>query len=173
MAAQFIVETGEGLADANAYVSVAQVDQYAEDYLADPTTWTGLTEAVRQLHIRTATRFLDARYLSAWKGCRATSTQALDWPRDGAEDRDGFEIDPDSLPGALINASCALAIESVTTDLMPNQSKDGAVKRETKKLGPLSKTVEYSGSSQGVPVLRMAASLVADLVSPTGRLQRA
>tara|TARA_R100000951_G_scaffold116282_2_gene127416 strand:- start:530 stop:1051 length:522 start_codon:yes stop_codon:yes gene_type:complete len=173
MAAQFVVEDGTGLATANAYVSVAQVDQYAEDFLADSTTWTALTEAVRQFHIRTATRFLDARYRATWKGWRANELQALDWPRFGASDKSGYEIDSESLPAALVSGACQLAIESVTADLMPNQSTDGTVKKVSKTLGPISTSTEYSGSSKGVPVYRMASSVIAELLRPSGRIQRA
>ena len=173
MAATFVVEDGTGLATANAYVSVAQVDQYAEDFEATPATWTGLTEAVRQRHIRIATRFLDASYLLAWKGWRTNETQALDWPRSGVADSSGYALDDDALPAGLFNACCKLAIESVSTDLFPDLDNGGAIKRISEKLGPLETSTEYQGSGTQSKVFRLAANLLNDLLQPAGRLERA
>lgn len=173
MAATFTVEDGTGLAAANAYVEVADVTQYAENHLADATTWTDLTTAVQQYHIRTATRYLDARYGGRWRGTRANDTQALDWPRTGAYDRSGYAIDYESIPGALADACCAFAIESVSADLMPNLDAGGSVRRLKEKLGPLETETEYFGGSTQSTQYRLAARLLADLIEPANQLERA
>ncbi len=173
MAAVFEVEDGTGKADANAYVTVATVTQYAEDYLADSSTWTGLTQAVQERHIRVATRFLDASFYLRWKGSRANKGQALDWPRKGVVDRSGFQLAADEIPATLEQACCQFVLEALSDDLLPNLDSAGRVKRKREKLGDLEQDVEYEGGFDEGKVYQLALALLDELLVPRGRAVRA
>lgn len=100
-----IVEDGTGLANADAYVSVADVDAYHS--ARAQTAWTGATAAKEALIVR-ATQLVDASY--AWRGVIASNTQALRWPRSGCIDRDGREIASDAIPIQIERAVSELAL---------------------------------------------------------------
>lgn len=173
MAATFEVEDGTGVVDANAYVSVATVTQYAEDYLEAPSEWTGLTQATQERLIRVATRYLDAQFGDAWLGVRANETQALDWPRAGVYDRSGFYVASTALPAALVRACCQFIVEAIAEDLLPNLDSSGRVKRKREKLGALEEETEYEAGFDAGKVYQLALSLLGELLRPTGRAIRA
>jgi hypothetical protein len=173
MAATFEVEDGTGKADANAYVAVPTVTQYAEDYLADASVWTGLAWGVQERHIRVATRYLDATLCNRWKGSRASQSQALDWPRKGVVDRSGFQLDSDALPAALKQACCQFVIEALSNDLLPNLDSAGRITRKREKLGDLEQEIQYEGGFDEGKVYQLAVALLDELLVPRGRAVRA
>ena len=173
MAATFTLEDGTGVVDANAYVSVATVTQYAEDYLEASSEWTALPQATQERLIRVATRYLDAQFGTAWLGTRANETQALDWPRSGVYDRSGFYLASTALPSALERACCQFIIEATADDLLPNLDSAGRVKRFREKMGAFDEETEYeSGFAEG-KVYQLALGLLGELLRPTGRAIRA
>lgn len=173
MAATFTVEDGTGLADANAYVDVATVTQYAEDYLEAASEWTALPQATQERHIRVVTRYLDANFGNCWRGSRASKTQALDWPRSGVYDRDGFQVANDSLPAPLERACAQFVVEALSDDLLPNLDSSGRVKRKREKLGALEEETEYESGFDEGKVYQLAERLLAELLRPTGHAVRA
>lgn len=144
MAATFTVETGAGLSNANSYVSVADADQYHDDFGA-PAAWTGATEAAKQAALRAATQYLDAEYGWRWKGVKANETQALDWPRYNV-DRETFLLDSTVVPTEVEQATALLALKNIGgTALLPDIVNDGAVARTRVKVGPIEEETEYVG----------------------------
>uniref|UniRef100_A0A6M3J8A0 Putative structural protein n=1 Tax=viral metagenome TaxID=1070528 RepID=A0A6M3J8A0_9ZZZZ len=170
MTATFVVEDGTGLATANAYVSVADADQYHTDHGA-PAAWTGV-DAVKQAAIRLATEYLDARYGSAWKGRRSNEDQALDWPRVDVHDRDEYLLASDEIPAALAAAAALLALKSLQGDvLLPDVVPGGNVKSESKRVGALAKSVEYLGGKTSAKRYVLVDHLIGDLVRSGGAVR--
>lgn len=65
----------------NSYITLAEGDAYADDVLGT-VTWVGATVDDQTRALLNATAKLDQL---EWIGARATTTQALAWPRTGAE----------------------------------------------------------------------------------------
>ena len=153
------VESGQGLPEAEAYVSVADADAWlaARGY----TLWATLMEAEKEQAIRRATDHLEQAYGQRWKGDRASDTQALSWPRSGVV-VDGYTIPADVIPPVLANASCLLAFKAASGELMEDTTR--AVSRET--IGPI--TTEYErGSAQGTRY-RSIDAMLAPLLKARG-----
>ena len=81
-----IVETGAGLINADAYISVADADIYHDNY--GNTGWATLDDDVKAQCIRKATQYMINMYRMRWLGRRVQVTQALDWPRVGVVIKD-------------------------------------------------------------------------------------
>ena len=80
-----IKEDGSAKPDANSYASVAEGDTYHEAHLY-ATAWTAATPETKEKALLMATRLIDGQY--QFHGFRATSTQALQWPRQSCPDPD-------------------------------------------------------------------------------------
>lgn len=75
-----------GASDANSYVDEEYADVYFETRLGS-AAWTESDEDDDKVTaLQQATRVLDSLY--DWNGWQTSSTQALRWPRDGAENYD-------------------------------------------------------------------------------------
>lgn len=165
--AAFVVEDGTGLTTANSYVSVAFSDTY-HDAQGNPTTWSTATTVEKQDALRRATEELDLRYGVRWNGWRASSEQALDFPRTGLTDSAGNDVDDDVIPTPLKRATARAALLILQGEtLLPATMDAAAITSESKTLpGGLSKSVTYQGgkpASTSFPMLdRMleAANLI-------------
>lgn len=94
-----VEESGLGLPNANSYCSVERADAYFADHPFYADAWDELDAAVKAALLVSATRALDSQYL--WHGVRATSTQALDWPRRNVRDQYDTLLPYDVLPDRL------------------------------------------------------------------------
>lgn len=119
-----IVETGSGLPNADALISIADADAY--HVAMGNQAWTGDDETKEQA-IRRATAFLTNSY--AWAGSRTHGrAQALAWPRSGVCDGEGGEIQPDEIPVEIKNAVAEIALRelakpgSTNPDFAPSQT---------------------------------------------------
>jgi hypothetical protein len=140
----FIVEDGTQVASANAYITEAWLEQYAED--TGQTLASGNVEAA----IVRASIWIDGRYGMRFPGLIYGRTQGLLWPRSSSYDRNGYLVAEDAVPIEIKRATAEAAIRELADPgaLAPDvvASAGGAVKRE--KLGPLE--VEYeAGTSAG------------------------
>lgn len=138
-----------GSASANSFVSVDEMTAYCDGRLNssawdpdDDTKHAALVEATRELNVL------------PWLGARATTTQALAWPRSDVADPDlngvndglTFDIlrkrlpvdyDPDIVPQRVKDATCELALQFLkagTTDIASVDPNAGVVR---KKIGPI------------------------------------
>lgn len=153
-----ITETGAGLANADALVSLAFVDAYHT--AKGNTTWTG-TDALKENAIRRATDFLCNSY--TWKGLRTHGrSQALMWPRAGAYDQEGYGIPPDQIPIEIQNATAEVALRELVTPgaMNPDFVASDLVKKET--IGPMS--VEYALTSVSADAQRPVLLIVRDMI---------
>lgn len=120
MALVLVKEDGTGLANANSYASAADGDAYHDGHLY-ATSWTSSTTANKEKALVFATRVIDSQY--RFHGYRATTVQALQWPRSGCPDPDAAPDSPgvaslasNQIPTALINATCEMARALLATD---------------------------------------------------------
>lgn len=148
-AAAFIVETGSGATDANSYASVSFADDYHRAY-GDPSAWRTATTAARQNALREATRAADEIYGARWAGTRATTTQALDWPRADVPDQAGDFLEDDVIPTALQKWTARAALLVLGGTVLSPESEDGsAIASESlSAAGGFSKSVTYIGGKQ-------------------------
>lgn len=108
-----VVEDGTGLDTAESYISATDADTYHA--LRGNTPWAALADADKEIALRKATEYLDARYGARWKGARTVSSQALGWPRQNAELPDECGYYPsDALPIPLVRATAEAALLSLT-----------------------------------------------------------
>lgn len=133
-----IVENGEGLANAESYISVADAD--ARHAAFGNSAWTGAT-AVKEAALRRATAYMLQAYRDRWQGYRRLVSQALDWPRvDVVVDAISY-VGADAVPSDIANACADLALRALSDDL--NADMERAVVRE--KIGPIE--TEYDPAS--------------------------
>lgn len=135
-----VVEDGTGLSTAESYISVADAETRL-DNLGD-STFSGSTTGEKEQALRKATNFMLQKYRNRWKGKRAFSTQALDWPRVDVIVDQWVTVDSDEVPTDIANACADLALLSLTETLNP--VLDRTVVRE--KVGPIE--TEYAASSR-------------------------
>lgn len=93
-----------GASNANSYLSVAGADSIA-DGMVGTLTWSTATEANKIKALITATNGLETL---SWIGSRATTTQALSWPRTDASCGDKAPAD-DEIPREIELATFDLA----------------------------------------------------------------
>lgn len=136
-----VVEDGTGLSNAESYLSVTDANTYFTNL--GTTAWTG-TDAVKEAVLRKATQYLDATY--SWAGTIASTTQALNWPREGVEDSQGRDLD-NTVPRAIENATAELALAALSGDLVEITNNSNYAIRE--KVGDIE--VEYRS---GAPIDR-------------------
>jgi hypothetical protein len=133
-----IVEDGTAKPDANAYVSVQQVD----DYLTlrnEALAWTPLTTIAKEALIVKASEYIDLVYRERFLGVAKTTTQSMQWPR--------VETSLSEMPQPLLNATAEYVLyllEGSKLPTAPSVSVGGHIKRKTEKVGPLEETTEYA-----------------------------
>jgi hypothetical protein len=128
-----VVDSSPGSASANSFVSLADAAAYLNGRL-NAGAWDAADDDTRARALIEATRELN---LLAYRGTRATSTQALAWPRAWAPDPDapagalGYYA-ADVLPRRLQDATIELALQLVaagTMDLAVADPDAGLVER--------------------------------------------
>ena len=172
----FSVETGSGIVGATSYLSEADADAYWADHGA-PAAWSALSSAAKETALILGTQYLDAVFGVRWIGSRYSSTQALDWPRDGVV-LENFLLDRATLPSYLEHATAELALLSQTeTDgLLPNLGAgvSGAIKKTFDKVGPIATSIEYTNSgSTARKVYTLAEGILNRLLTSGGLAARA
>lgn len=151
-----------GAATANSYASVAEADAYLA-VRGDTATWTALTTGQKEAKLQWAALYLDTLN---FRGTRSTSTQALQWPRVGVVDRDGFEVD--GIPQALKNAQAEMAFQLIANDWTQGL---GPVSNETLSVGSISLGPETHRPFPAA-VLALLRPLLASVPGASGRLVR-
>lgn len=106
MALIIVVETGQGLADANSYIDAAFAAQYAESI--GSTIWCD-SSSKQNLALIQSARFLDLRYGNTFKGIPLTTDQGLLYPRRFKPI--GCDTSSSGIPRALKMAQAALAMQ--------------------------------------------------------------
>lgn len=166
----FVVEDGSGLSTATSWISVADADTYATE--VGLTAWTG-SNSVKQTALIKAQRYITQLYRGSWKGVRSNETQALDWPRYGVYDVDGFLIASTTIPQALKEAQVELAVRALTADLVSDvAAADVAIGSESKSIAGISKSVTYIGGKATQASYPVVDMLLAPLIYSSGEIVR-
>lgn len=133
-----VVEDGTGISNAESYVSVSEIDAYAEKF--GKSGWIGVQTLDKEIHARRATQFLDSKY--PFDVTSKVATQALVFPAESFYIR-GHSVT--GIPLQLKDAACELAIISVGSDLVESVGARAYTYRSV-KIGDLEKTERYSSS---------------------------
>ena len=154
------VETGSGLSDADALISLAACDAYHS--AMGNASWDG-ADADKETAIRRATSFLCNAY--SWAGIRTHGRlQALAWPRSGCIDVEGCIISPSIIPVEVTNACAEIALRELTSpgSMSPDVVTAQAVKRE--KVGSIE--TEYTGNATSAFAQRPTLLMVGEMLAP-------
>jgi hypothetical protein len=90
-----VVEDGTGVVTANAYATVAEVDEILAVNIH--SKWSLISDDdIKENLIQWSSRILDERV--KWHGKKTHPTSGLAWPRTGVKDREGTLIDDDLVP---------------------------------------------------------------------------
>ena len=139
-----VVEDGSVVANANAYISVADSDAYFDD--RGNVAWTEAADDAKASALIRAADFMVQRYRSRWKGVRKSSDQTLDWPRsvvireevlDTAnyvlpelDQLDSYIIENNVVPEDIRRANAELAVRALASELSPDLTRSDDVKME-------------------------------------------
>ena len=137
------LETGSGVAGADAYASEAACTTYWSNrpHSTMATSWAAASVTQREGAIREATSYIDAVYGARFRGARAGYVQGLEWPRSDALDDDGFALP--ALPPQIVAACCELAARAIVSALAPDSETNGQIKRVRAKVGQLEEETEF------------------------------
>jgi hypothetical protein len=142
----FTVEDGTVVANANAYMTVAQYRAHHQDRgRAAADTDVGQGDVAVQAAIILATDYIDKRFGRRFKGGRVSTSQELEWPRQNVWDEDD-NLMP-NMPSQLLKACAEYAWLSISlgTDLAPPpDGSTGTVEEKTDKVGPIEETRKYA-----------------------------
>ena len=121
-----IVENGTGLPNADSYVSIEFADSYFS--ARGVSGWESLSTEQKEQSLICATDFIDSIY--QWYGKKATSEQALRFPRVNLVDYEGQVIE--GIPTCLKQAVCdASMLKANGTELFQTKNENGDVVSET------------------------------------------
>jgi hypothetical protein len=138
------IDSTVGGASANSYVTLAEAEVYFEGRL-NITDWTSATTDEKNRALVMAARRLDQE---RWTSEKASSAQALKWPRWDAEDEDGNSISSDTIPEAIKDAQCELALAMLDSDLTTDTGLEGF---DEVKVGPVSVKVRHQRKAGEIP----------------------
>ena len=121
-----IKETGAGLVDANCYADVADGNAYHDGHLY-ASAWTGASDDQKAVALVMASRLIDAEF--QFNGTRTNAVQGMQWPRAKCPEPDAIHVPLavllpipsdyvryDSVPKAVVQATCEMARELLITD---------------------------------------------------------
>jgi len=154
-----IVEDGSGKADANSYISVADARTFASS--------RGITmdasDTIVEQQLLDAMDWL-AQFYDRWQGLQVTRLQALPWPRSYVW-LNGYMQNANFMPPQLLHAQVFLAVESETTELLPNGAGREVIRKKTDVL-----ETEWAptGTSVVTPVFSRVDTLLAPLLDGGG-----
>jgi len=103
-----VVEDGSLTTDsANTYATQSYVATYCSDH--GLTAWADLASAsLEEQAIRRGMAYIESM---SYKGYKCEEAQPLKWPRDEAEDEDGYVIDNDVIPPTLLRGLARASYE--------------------------------------------------------------
>ena len=149
-----IVENGSMPEGADSYCEVGFADLYLRARGFGDWPQDGERTAEKESALIRAADYLNGLH---WIGRKAEGGRVMAWPRAGAYDKDGYEIDPDVVPEAVKAANAHLARLVLTgTDLQPILERGGKIQSET--VGSLATTYFEDSPSRDV------YSVLADLL---------
>lgn len=128
--------------EANTYVDVAEADTYHTNHNPG-SQWGSASQAEKEAAINEATQWLETK--PSWIGDIKASDQALAWPRDVTQDKNGRDIQT-PYPKNVEIACFELALAALDGPLVQVVSRDDQAKRV--KAGPVEVEYKDYGSAQ-------------------------
>lgn len=125
----------------------------------------------REISLRLAAQHLEGRFRNRWPGNRQSSSQSLSWPRWNAKDNDGFYVDSNVVPDAVKRAQCILA-EQIRIQNPFIQVEQPGIKKESIKVGSLSRSVEYVSAQPSVRDYPEVILELRGLIIPANTIER-
>ena len=167
------VEDGTNVSSADSYISVADADTYNLAHTADPD-WVAAITAVKEKGLKLATQYLDSKYRMRWRGARFNEVQALGWPRTGFYDYDGFEIEGESVPTRLEEATVEAAIRVVKGDNLFAVNENPGLKAHSWGNQTEQESKTYAGGSvaDGAKTYPIIDALLANLIHSGTLMER-
>lgn len=112
-----------GASNADSYASLEAAAAY--HLTRGNVEWAAVaSDSLREIALRRATDYMGQEYGGRWIGRRASSTQALDWPRLDVIQKDtGASYPYDTIPAAIERACAELALRSLSTPLLDDQEQ--------------------------------------------------
>lgn len=139
------VEDGTGKATAVSYISAVDATTYFSARGVE--AWSDEDTTTQEQALVRATFALDSWLRGRWLGTKKTQTQALAWPRTDVVDEEGFEVSDASVPVAVKQATCEVALIELTERFIQQSvSRDNTIASES--VGPIS--VSYRGDAPTV-----------------------
>ena len=140
-----VVETGTGSATANSYVTEVFCTTYFQNQGGN-TAWDAADTMQRAWALMQASNWIDLSYGDRFVGLRASSTQALEWPRSFAYDRQGEELA--SVPLALQRATAEMARRYLedSTQFFADTAAASNVVQDSVSVGPITIAKTYAGT---------------------------
>lgn len=140
-----IVETGNKVAGANSYCTLAFADQYHATY--GNSDWTG-SNAAKEAALMLASQSLDLLYGPKYLSSPLEGAQTLLWPRYPFTDKNGLARTA-GIPIELQRAQAELALKALQgADLFPEGNAQGAVISESVSVGEISTSTTYRGAGK-------------------------
>lgn len=198
MTATFVVEDGNGLPDANAYVTLA----YANDYFASRgvASWASVADADKQTAIVRSTDYIETVFGAKFLGSKAfvavppdpATDQALSFPRDSRIafignanysdiqyldfGNNAFQgaplVKPVAMPAALLKGCCEYALRAITNATLlkdPTRDASGAmVTGKSTTVGPIVTSLQFYPNSIEVVSAYPAADMLLKTLCNTG-----
>lgn len=167
-----IVETGEGLSNADSYISIADADVYVDSYADDATAWNSTDDAAKERMLKRATQYIDLNYSSRFVGNKCLSTQALVFPRYKVY-FDSYLVPHNTVHQNIKQATVEIALRYLAgDDLLGKQSAGSNIASETKKIGSLAKSVEYVGGKNQRAIYPKINALLRQFLTSSNTLSR-
>ena len=163
------VETGSGSSVSDSYASTVDAETYHAD--RGMTNWATLTQTEKEAAMRRATDYMQQAYRNRWAGVRASTTQALDWPRwfvpildsPGSYGSMPNYYSETAVPVEVKNACIAMALKAAAGDLAPDIDPQVTSERvgpiEVQYFPGMRQTVKYQAiDNMLAPVLKDGGS---------------
>ena len=139
-----IIEDGTKPANANTYVSLAEVDAYHEAY--GNLDWAG-DDATKEQAIINACRSLELLYGARFASAPSSNTQPLLFPRYAFADR--YSRYHTGIPKELKDAQCEIALKALNgEDILPVEDESDTVLSDDVTIGPLSFSKSFAPRQQ-------------------------
>lgn len=169
MPISLITEDGSGLSNSNCYVGIADARAYA----LNRGVALSATDDVVASQILLATDYLET-FRNRYKGARVSITQALSWPRCGADLYDDVAYKnlvwfPDnSIPQQLISAQCQCVIEQANGIVLLPTTTGQFIKSQ--KIGPIQTDYSETLGTTQQPEMPAVKALLRNLIVFMGPL---
>jgi hypothetical protein len=140
-----VVETGTGSATANSYATELFCTTYFQNQGGN-TAWDAADKIQRERALMRATFWIDQTYGDRFVGLRSVNTQALEWPRSFAYDRQGEDIS--GVPLALQRATAEIARRYLedSAQFFADTAAASNVLQDSVSVGPISISKTYAGT---------------------------